>query len=82
MASLTVSNLDDDLKHKLRVRAAKNGRSMAEEVRCILADAVGQDTEEYGLGTAIRKLFAPYGDVVLEIPPRDDLVRETSVLDE
>ena len=81
MASLTVSNLDDDLKQKLKVRAAKNRRSMAEEARNILADAVGQDTEEFGLGTAIRKLFAPYGDVVLEIPPRDDPVRDASVLD-
>lgn len=82
MASLTVRNLDDDVKRKLRVRAANNGRSMEAEVRFILTDAIKDDSSEYGLGTAIRELFAPYGDVVLEIPPRDDMVPDTSIFDE
>ena len=82
MASLTVRNLDDDVKKKLRVRAANNGRSMEAEVRIILTDAIRDDSGEYGLGTAIRELFAPYGDVVLEIPPRDDMVPDTSIFDE
>ena len=49
MASLTVRQLDDKLKKLLRLRAARHGRSMEDEVRVILrdaADATGQDTLE------------------------------------
>ncbi len=37
MASITVRNLDDAAKERLRVRAARNGRSMEEEARLLLA---------------------------------------------
>jgi plasmid stability protein len=43
MAALTIRNLDDSVKAKLRVRAAHNGRSMEAEVRAILSDALGDD---------------------------------------
>ena len=43
MASLTVRQLDDRLKRLLRLRAARHGRSMEDEVRTILAQAA-QDT--------------------------------------
>ena len=39
MASLTVRQLDDKLKKQLRLRAAKNGRSVEDEVRTILRGA-------------------------------------------
>lgn len=39
LASITIRNLDDDVKTRLRVRAADNGRSMEEEARLILRDA-------------------------------------------
>ena len=39
MASITIRQLDDNLKHRLRLRAARNGRSMEEEARIILGDA-------------------------------------------
>jgi len=39
MASLTVRQLDEKLKKQLRLRAARNGRSMEDEVRNILRDA-------------------------------------------
>ena len=42
MASITIRNLDDDVKTRLRVRAADNGRSMEEEARLILRDVVGR----------------------------------------
>src|SRR3981189_2187682 len=35
MASITIRQLDDDLKHRLRLRAARNGRSMEDEARTI-----------------------------------------------
>ncbi len=71
MASITIRNLDDDVKTRLRVRAADNGRSMEEEARLILRAAVERkDVPEKGLGTAIHELFKPLGGVELELPPR------------
>ena len=40
MASLTIRNLDDGLKARLRIRAAQHGRSMEEEVRVLLQEAL------------------------------------------
>jgi phosphopantothenoylcysteine decarboxylase/phosphopantothenate--cysteine ligase len=39
MASLTVRKLDESLKTRLRLRAARHGRSVEDEVRTILRDA-------------------------------------------
>ena len=41
MANLTVRNLDDDVKTRLRVRAAEHHRSMEEEVRILSAQRGG-----------------------------------------
>ena len=71
MASITIRNLDDGVKTELRKRAAGNGRSMEEEVRLILGEAVGREAVPLkGLGTAIHELFKPLGGVELELPPR------------
>ena len=71
MASITVRNLDDSLKARLRARAAENGSSMEQEVRDILQAALPGDTPppRY-LGTAIHELFRSMGGAELEIPPR------------
>ena len=72
MASITIRNLDDDVKTRLRVRAAGNGRSMEEEARLILGQAVAPQTlPAKGLGTIIHEIFKPYGGVELELPPRE-----------
>src|SRR6188508_2335408 len=42
MASLTVRQLDEKLKKLLRLRAAKSGRSVEDEVRTILREAAEQ----------------------------------------
>jgi len=42
MATLTIRDLDDDVKRKLRLRAAEHGVSVSEEVRNLLAEAVGK----------------------------------------
>ena len=70
MASITIRNLDDDVKAKLRVRAATNGRSMEEEARIILREAVEEPDSARGLGTRLHELFKPFGGIELEIPPR------------
>ena len=81
MASITIRNLDDDVKTSLRKRAAGHGRSMEEEARLILADAVDrQAAPAKGLGTAVHELFKPYGGVELEVPPREPM-REPPLFD-
>ncbi len=70
MASITIRNLDDDVKTRLRVRAAQNHRSMEEEARLILRDAVRREPRPKNLAKAIRARIAPLGGVDLELPPR------------
>jgi phosphopantothenoylcysteine decarboxylase/phosphopantothenate--cysteine ligase len=43
MASITIRGLDDDLKRRLRLRAARNGRSMEDEARTILRGVAAAD---------------------------------------
>ena len=71
MASITIRNLDDEVKTRLRVRAASNGRSMEEEARNILREATEEEAGPRNLAQAVRERFAPYGGVELEIPPRE-----------
>jgi plasmid stability protein len=71
MATLTIRNLNDDTKAKLRQLAASRGHSMEEEVRRILNRAVGQ-RERKGLGSRISQQFAEIGGVDLEIPARSN----------
>ena len=74
LASITIRNLDDEVKTRLRVRAANNGRSMEQEVRMILREAVGQVAmPAKGLGTAIHELFKPFGAVELPVPLREPM---------
>ncbi len=74
MASITVRNLDEDIKRRLRIRAAENGRSMEQEAREILRAALGQEQPPVlKLGTAIHDLFEPFGGVELELPPREPM---------
>ena len=74
MASIMVRNLDEDLKRRLRIRAAENGRSMEQEVREILRVTLRRDEAPVrGLGTAIHELFKPLGGVDLDIPPREPM---------
>jgi plasmid stability protein len=69
MGSMTIRNLDDRVKDKIRLRAAKNGHSMSEEVRRLLSAAVDvPSAEEVGLGTAVRRRFAALGPFKLVIP--------------
>ena len=74
VASITVRNLEDGLKRRLRVRAAQNGKSMEQEARDILRAALDEVDDEFPTGrdlvTAIRARFEPLGGVELELPPR------------
>ena len=70
MASITIRNLDEGLKRRLRMRAAENGRSMEEEARDILRCTVGETPPPEKLGRAIHARFAALGGVDLDLPER------------
>ena len=71
MANITIRNLDDEIKRRLRIRAAEHGCSMEEEVREILRHTLGEESlPERHLGTAIHELFKAAGGIELDIPPR------------
>lgn len=79
MASITIRNLDDEVKARLRMRAAGRGRSMEEEARTILREAVEGEPAPEDLARFIHECFAPLGGVELELPPREPM-REPSDL--
>lgn len=84
MASITIRNLEESTKRKLKVRAAVHGRSMEQEAREILRGALREKSEQKpktgaDLAEAIRRRFAPFGGVELEplpeTPIRDPGIR-------
>ena len=73
MASITIRRLDDEVKTRLRIRAAANGRSMAEEVRIILREAVGRKVEPENLASFIRECFEPLGGGAFQLAPLEPM---------
>jgi plasmid stability protein len=61
MAQLLVSNLDEDVKARLQSLAAEHGRSLEEEARAILRQAVADKPLVPGLGTRMTARFAKSG---------------------
>ncbi|MGH3950071.1 MAG: FitA-like ribbon-helix-helix domain-containing protein [Pseudonocardiaceae bacterium] len=75
MAAVSIRNLDEHVKQRLRVRAARHGRSMESEIRAILMEAVSEQDHPEGLFTTILNRFGVIGGVELELPPRSTPVR-------
>jgi antitoxin FitA len=75
MATLTVRGVDDDTRARLRIRAARNGRSMEAEVRAILHDALSEPAADTGLGSRIAARFGAVGGVDLQPPARGEMPR-------
>lgn len=74
MATMTIRNIDDQLKARLRVQAAQHGRSMEDEARDILRAALSADlVRGASLIDAIRARVAPFGGVELERPTREPI---------
>jgi antitoxin FitA len=70
MAAVSIRDLDDSVREKLRVRAARHGRSMEAEMRAILTAAVRDEDSTQGLFSALVDRFAELGGVELDLPPR------------
>lgn len=76
MASITVRNLEESTKRKLKVRAAENGRSMEQEAREILKNELEKPRKRRTgaeLVKQIRAIWEPLGGVELELPPREPM---------
>lgn len=72
MASMTIRNIDDRLKARLRVQAAMHGRSMEDEARDILRVALSVEPERaHSLVESIRARIEPLGGIELELPTRE-----------
>jgi plasmid stability protein len=83
MASITIRNIDDDLKRRLKERAVIHGRSMEAEARDILEHALGAKLPAAvpdNLYDAIRSIVEPLGGIELEPFPRQP-VREPPKLE-
>jgi plasmid stability protein len=66
MATITIRRLDDEVKAKLRMRAASHGRSMEEEARELLTIGVrAKRMAQTNLADSIRRRIAPLGGVEL-----------------
>ena len=70
MASLTIRNLNNNLKVQLRLRAAQHGRSMEAEVRSILSQTLNSLVGEENFASVIHRRFESLGCESLPIPPR------------
>jgi len=75
VAALNIRNLDEKVKRRLQVRAARHGRSMEAEVRAILTEAVREPADSVGLFTTLLDRFGALGGVDLEVPRREDSAR-------
>jgi plasmid stability protein len=74
MASITIRNLDDSLKSRLRIQAGVHGRLMEDEARDILRTSLNQEPPgPKNLGTAINALFKPFGGFDLPKVPREPM---------
>ncbi len=74
MASITIRKLDDDLKERLRQRAARHGRSMEDEVREVLRAVLALEySEPSNLAATIRSRFERLGGVDLDLPKREPM---------
>jgi plasmid stability protein len=72
MATMTIRNIDEELKARLRIQAAIHGRSMEDEARAILRAALSAEAvRANSLVEAIRARVEPLGGVELELPERE-----------
>jgi len=82
VATMTIRNIDDQLKSRLRVRAAMHGCSMEVEAREILRAALcSEPAQVASLVGAIRARVEPLGGIEIEQPDRE-AIRDPLDLDE
>jgi plasmid stability protein len=74
MASITIRDLDERTKSRLRIRAAHHSRSMEDEARTILRNALSEDAPQAkDLASAVHERFKPLGGVELVLAVREPM---------
>ena len=78
MADIVLRNLEDDLKEKLRLRAARNQRSMNAELRAIVSAALARPRADGGRAE-LKRLAADIRAMCVQSrqTPSEDLLRES-----
>ena len=72
MASIIIRGLDEAVKARLRLRAARHNRSMEEEARQILKTGLAVESgEQPNLAESIRRHIEPIGGIELPLPRRE-----------
>lgn len=79
-ATLTIRGLDPDTHTRLRIEAARHGRSMEAEVRAILRERLAPPGSERGLGSKICERFAGL-EAELQVPDRGSEPPRAAVFD-
>jgi plasmid stability protein len=79
VAAVSIRDLDDGVRDRIRVRAAEHGWSMEAEMRAILTAAVTPVDESPGLFDALLARFGALGGVDLELPVRSDPPRAAEI---
>jgi plasmid stability protein len=72
MAAITIRDLDSDVKERLRMKAASNGRSMEAEARAILEAATAVPERPKNIAVALIELGQKFGGI--ELPSRDPAI--------
>ena len=80
IATLTIRGLDPETHARLRIEAARHGRSMEAEVRAILTERLAPSAAERSLGSRIHARFAGL-EGELQIPDRSDEPPRPAVFD-
>ena len=71
MTSLTIRKLDPAVKERLRLRAARHGRSTEEEARRILSQTCEPEKTPRNAFEALKQLFGGLGGIDLDLPDRE-----------
>lgn len=71
---MTIRNLDEKLKARLRMQAARHGRSMEDEARDILRSALSTaSSRSASLVKSIRRRIEPLGGIELGVAARESM---------
>ncbi len=76
MSSITIRNLDDSLKASLRLRAARHGLWMEQEVRNILQTTLSAEsglTSGLSFAQRINQRFKGLGGEAIAVPERQEV---------
>lgn len=75
MAAVSIRNLDETVRERLRQRAAAHGRSMEAEMRAILVAAVEEPGDHQNIVESLVSRFVALGGVDLDLPSRSEPAR-------